>query len=196
MSKLEKRAMSIINRDDSTFDRILANFKNPEAFPLTLSEQEQLDRWHEAFTLMRNHWTKPKIVERWGKEKGIRPSQAYADIRNAEVLFGNVLEANKEGKRALWMLWAEEELLKCKQKGDSAGALKALDLIAKYSEFIKDDNELDTSALTEKTVFTISEKKLRKALESFSKGGVQNFNNLNVIDIEAEEIDGQGSEDN
>lgn len=194
MASKEKRAMAIINRDDSTFDRILANFKNPEAFPLTEKEQEQLDRWHEAFTLMLNHWPKQKIVERWGKEKSIKPAQAYADIRNAEIIFGNVIKADREGYRAKWLLWAEDYLLRCKQKGDRTNEAKALLLLGKYAELDKQDDKLDTTALTDKIEFTISEDKLKKALEKFAKGGTRNFNNLNVIDIDAEEVDERGEE--
>jgi len=196
MSKKETRPMSPINRNETPFERILANFMNPKAFPLSKQDEEMLNRWEEAWTLMRNLWPRHKIVERWKKQRGLGSTQAYMDIRNAESFFGNTEKTNKDAERALWMFSAKDLLLRCKQKGDRNNEAKALLLWGKYAELDKEDRETDTSAATEKTAFTVSEKKLRKALEAFTKGGVQNFNNLNVIDIEAEEIDGQGSEDN
>lgn len=194
MSKLEKKREMIIKRDDTTFDRILANHKNPEAFPLTVLEQEQLDRWHEAFTLMLNHWSKPKIVERWAKEKGIKSSQAYADIRNAESLFGNVLKADAEGYRIKWLLWAEDYLMRCKQKGDRNNEAKALLLIGKYAQLdVVDDQEFNAAKLENPDIrFDVDKKDLQvlKQHTNNGKGGVDDLNLTGPIeDIEFEEID-------
>lgn len=193
MSKEKKREM-MIKRDDTTFDRILANHKNPDAFPLTIQEQEQLDRWHEAFTLMLNHWSKPKIVERWVNEKNIKPSQAYVDIRNAETLFGNVLKSSAEGYRAKWLLWAEDYLMRCKQKGDLNNEAKAIALIGKYAQLDKEeDARFNPEKLENPEIqFALTKKELEilKQHINTGKGGVDDLNLSGPIeDIEFEDIE-------
>lgn len=194
--KAEKRKM-IIQRDDNTFDKILANHKNPVAFPLSVNEQEQLDRWNEAFMLMLNHWSKPKIIERWAKEKGIKASQAYADIRNAEALFGNVLKADPEGYRAKWLLWAEDYLMRCIQSGDKNGEAKALAMIGKYAQLdTKDDPRFNPEKLANPEIkFDVSKRDL-EALKQHTNTGQGGVDDLNlsgpIIDIDYEEIDKDG----
>lgn len=195
-SKQEKREM-IIKRDDTTFDRILANHKNPDAFPLTKNEQEQLDRWEEAFTLMLNHWSKPKIVQRLIKEHGIRSSQAYADIRNAEMLFGNVLKADAEGYRAKWLLWAEDYLMRCKQKNDRSNEAKALLLIGKYAQLDKEEDPRFNPAKLENPdiLFDLDKTDLAalKQHTNTGKGGVDDLNLTGPIEyVEFEELDDNG----
>lgn len=194
MSKEKKREM-MIKRDDTAFDRILAHHSNPEAFPLTNIEKEQLSRWHECFTLMLNHWSKPKIVLKWKNDKDLSPAQAYADIRNAESLFGNVFKADREAYRAKWMLWAEDYLTRSIQKGDLKSQAKALDLIGKYGGLAVEDNpSFNPEKLKHYKIEFDLPKALVEIMQDMADKGVHDFNGLDVTDIPFEEIKKEGDE--
>lgn len=188
MSKEKKREM-LIKRGDSTFDKILAHHSNPEAFPLTKSEQEQLGRWRKIFALTMNHYTKMQIVDMMVKE-GLSQSQAYSDIRNTESLFGNVLKANKEFERAWYIADTKDFLKRCIQKGDRNNEAKARALLGKYGDMDKDD---DMKFNPEKLVHQEAQFDLPEAymklLKDMMQGGVHDFNKMDVINVDFEEIE-------
>ena len=188
MSKDKKREM-LITLGDTPFDKILAHHKHPEEFPLTDKEADQLARWSEIFTLLLNHFSKAEIVLRWQKEKGLSASQAYADIRNSESLFGNVLKADKEGARALWIAWTQDFLKRCKQKGDRNNEAKALLLMAKYSGFDNDEDPKFNPAKLENVPlgFELAAPFI-KILENMADQGVHDFNKLDISTVEFEVV--------
>jgi len=182
-SKQEKREM-IIKRDDTTLDRILAHHKNPDAFELSASDEMQLERWREIFALLLRGYTKTEIVNMWVK-KGISMSQSYVDIRNTEVIFGDVMKSNKDFDKALFIAEVKDFIRRCKQKGDRKGESKGYDLLGKYSEFNKvDDAQFNAEKLANIKTELALDPKQERALEQFRNKGVSNFNDLNVIDID------------
>lgn len=193
--KKEKRPM-LVKRGDSTFDRVVAHHRNPEDFPLTAKEQEQLDRWNEVFVLLLNHWTPFEVVEKL-KRQGISRSQAYLDIKNAKSLFGDVLKAEKEADRALWIQWVKEYLKRSKQNGDSKAEGKALELLAKYAGWShEEDANFNPEKLENVEIRFDLPKKYLKILEGMGDKGVDDFNSLDVTDVEYEDInDNAGPEE-
>lgn len=179
----------LIKLGDSQFDKILAHHKNPDAFPLTEVEKRQKDRWSEAFKLLLNHFSKREIVDLWVKEKGLSEAQAYADIKNAQSLYGNVLKADKEADRAIWIAWVQDYLKRCKQKGDRKNEGKALDLLAKYAGFANEDNPLfNPKKLENVEIQFVLDKEYLDLLKKIMAGGVANFNLDEPLDVEFEEI--------
>ena len=190
---ISKRAMTTVTRDDNNFQTILAHHSNPEAFPLNDKQQDILDRWRKIFTMqLRNH-NRMRIVNTLVAD-GLSMSQAYADIKNVETFFGNVMKADKEFQRVLWLERAEEGYIKALQKGKDELAQKHLDMIAKYSGFNdKDDAEFNAEKLENKTIefaldkFTIELLK-GNGVKTNGAGNVVDFNNFNVVDIAFENI--------
>lgn len=80
-----------------------------EGANLTPKQQEQLKRYEAAFVIwldkpyMRDTKLRDFLIEQFGISK----TQAYEDIRNLQVIFGNVTNASKE-----WYRYLANELVK------------------------------------------------------------------------------------
>jgi len=184
-----KREIAIVNREDNTFQHILAHHSNPDAFPLNVKQQEILDRWRKIFTLqLRNH-NRMRIVNILITD-GLSMSQAYADIKNVESLFGSVMKADKEFQRVLWLERANDGYVRALQKGKDELAQKYEDMIAKYSGFNdKDDAEFNAEKLENVKIEFTMDAKTQKALKNLPRkdniaNNVVDFNNLNAVDTE------------
>lgn len=190
---MSKKREMIIKRGDTTFDKILAHHRNPEAFELSPKEEELLDRWRLIFHLKFNHYNTFEIVAKLEKE-GLSKSQAYNDIKSAESLFGNVLETNKEFERALFIAGTKDFLKRCIQKGDRNNEAKARLLLGKFGNFAEDkDPTFNPEKLANVEIRIDVDPRQLEALDKFTNKGVQNFNNLNVIDIEHEDLEDDAS---
>jgi hypothetical protein len=184
-----KRAMAVINRDDSTFQHILAHHSNPDAFPLNDKQQDILNRWRKIFAMqLRNH-NRMRIVNALVND-GLSMSQAYADIKNVESFFGSVLKADKEFQRVLWLERANDGYVRALQKGKDELAQKYEDMIAKYSGFNdKDDAEFNAEKLENVKIEFTMDAKTQEALKNLPRKNntahnVVDFNNLNAVDTE------------
>jgi len=182
-----KRAMAVINRDDSSFQHILAHHSNPDAFPLNDRQQEIVIRWRAIFAMQLRGHNRMYIVKMLEND-GLSTSQAYADFKNVESLFGNVLKADKEYQRVLWLARAEEDYLRAKQKGKDELAAKIHADIAKYNGLDKVDDQASFNAekLENNTLELSFGKETVELMKNFATNGksnVVNFNSLNVTDI-------------
>lgn len=184
-----KKRNMLIKRGDSTFDKILAHYINPEHFPLSETNTDILNRLNEVFALRLNHFSSQQIVNKWVKEKGISQAQAYLDIRNSEKLFGNILKSDVEGSRAIWLEHTRNSLKRCIQKGDRNNELKALKLLAEYGGFANEDNpEFNPEKFENMEIHVNVNKDVQARLLEMLSGGSVDLNNLNVTDIDFEEI--------
>lgn len=184
-----KKRNMLIKRGDSTFDKILAHYINPEHFPLSETNTDILNRLNEVFALRLNHFSSQQIVNKWVKEKGISQAQAYIDIRNSEKLFGNVLKADVEGSRAVWLEHTRDFLKRCIQKGDRGNESKALKMLADYGGFANEDNpEFNPEKFENMEIHVNVNKEVQARLMEMLSGGSVDLNNLNVTDIEFEEL--------
>jgi hypothetical protein len=184
-----KKRNMLIKRGDSTFDKILAHYINPEHFPLSETNTDILNRLNEVFALRLNHFSSQQIVNKWVKEKGISQAQAYLDIRNSEKLFGNVMKADVEGSRALFLEYVRDSLKRCIQKGDRSNEQKALKLLGEFGGLKNEDNpEFNPEKFENMEIHVNVNKDVQaRLLEMLSTGSVD-LNNLNVTDIDFEEI--------
>ncbi|MDI6033016.1 hypothetical protein QLS91_08010 [Flavobacterium sp. LB2P84] len=179
----------LIKRGDSTFDKILAHYIDPEHFPLSDTNTDILNRLNEVFALRLNHFSPRQIVTKWEKEKGISQAQAYNDIRNSEKLFGNILKADVEGSRVIWMENTRDFLKRCVQKGDRSNESKALKMLAEYGELANKDNpEFNPEKFENMEIHVNVNKEVQNRLLEMLSGGSVDLNNLNVTDIEFEEL--------
>lgn len=184
-----KKRNMLIKRGDSTFDKILAHYIDPEHFPLSDTNTDILNRLNEVFALRLNHFSSQQIVNKWVNEKGISQAQAYIDIRNSEKLFGNVLKADVEGSRVVWMEHTRDYLKRCIQKGDRNNTGKALKLLAEYGGFSNEDNaEFNPEKFQNMEIHVNVDKQVQAKLLEMLAGGSVDLNNLNVTDIDFEEL--------
>ncbi|HSD07909.1 hypothetical protein [Flavobacterium sp.] len=186
----------LVKRGDSTFDKILAHYINPEHFPLSETNTAILNRLNEVFALRLNHFSSQQIVNKWVNEKGISQAQAYIDIRNSEKLFGNVLKSDVDGARAVWLEHTRDFLKRCIQKGDRANESKALKMLADYGGFANEDNpEFNPEKFENMEIHVNVNKEVQaRLLEMLSSGSVD-LNNLNVTDIDFEELKTEEDDD-
>lgn len=87
----------------SHYERIVA-FMNDRLAESDLTDHEQLliNRWNEAFTLLRNYNSTADAVALLMKRfPGLSRAQAYRDCSNATSLFGDISKSSKEGIRHL-----------------------------------------------------------------------------------------------
>jgi len=186
------RAMTVINRDDNTFQHILAHHSNPDAFPLNDKQQEIVTRWRAIFAMQLRGHNRMYIIKILEKD-GLSTSQAYADFKNVESLFGSVLKADKEYQRVLWLARAEEDYLRAKQKGKDELAAKIHADIAKYNGLDKNEDEASFNAekLENSTLELSFGKETVEMMKNFATKGktnVVNFNSFNVVDISHEDL--------
>lgn len=183
-----KKRNMLIKRGDSTFDKILAHYIDPVNFPLSDTNNDILNRLNEVFALRLNHFSSQQIVNKWVNEKGISQAQAYIDIRNSEKLFGNVLKADVEGSRTVWLEHTRDFLKRCIQKGDRGNEGKALKMMADYGGFAHEDSpEFNPEKLENKEIHIVLPKQMLEVLKDVVSKGVVDFNNLDVTDIDFEE---------
>lgn len=184
----KKREM-MIKRGDSIFDKILAHYINPEHFPLSDTNQAILMRWNEIFALRLNHFSTQQILNKFIKEKEMSQAQVYVDIRNSEKLFGNVMKADAEGSRAVWLEYTRDYLKRCIQKGDRNNEAKALKMLAEYGGLAREDNaEFNPEKFENMEIHVNVNKEVQSKLLDLLSGGSVDLNNLNVTDIDFEEL--------
>lgn len=184
-----KKRNMLLKRGDSTFDKILAHYINPEHFPLSDTNTDILNRLNEVFALRLNHFSSQQIVNKWVNEKGISQAQAYIDIRNSEKLFGNVLKADKEGSRAILLEHTRDFLKRCKQKGDRNNEGKALKLLGDLGGLANEDNpDFNPEKFENMEIHVNVNKDVQARLLEMLSGGSVDLNNLNVTDIDFEEL--------
>ncbi|MGK4567840.1 hypothetical protein [Flavobacterium sp. 3HN19-14] len=184
MSK--KREMRVINRDESNFDKILAYYINPEEFPLSETLDDMRKRWVEIFTMRVNGFTKTMIVKIWEKEKGLSQAQAYVDIRNSLSLFGNIDKTEKLGFQSIWLQWAENYMLRMRQKGNDKMEGFMLKLLRPDD---KDDQlEFNPEKLENVELQLNVPKEVIDLIKNMTKAGVQDFNNFNAVDVEYTDV--------
>jgi len=186
----DKKRKMLVKRNDNTFDKIKAHYINPEEYPLTETNQAILNRWNEVLVLRLERFTKTEIATKWKEEKDLSPAQAYIDIKNSELFFGDVLKANKEGAKAIWLEYAIDFLKRCVKKKDRANEAKALKMIAEYGDFKEEDNpDFNPEKLENVKIEFAIPKQYLKYLKTAQSSGVDDFNLTEPLDVDYEEIE-------
>lgn len=179
--------MAVINTADTSFDKIWAYYKSPKKFQLTPNQELVKERWMAAWTSLLAKNSKTQTVEILREAYGYGRAQAFRDIRNAERLFGQVMRADREGQMALMYEFALEAFKKC----IDAGQMKeARAFFTEMRECIgkEDPIHFNPAKLEDKpTKISIPKEVIAAIVEQLS-GGVLDFNNLTVEDIEHEDI--------
>jgi hypothetical protein len=131
---------------DTTMDRIRAFYApGGENIKLTKHEDDTREIWEAAWVNMLNNkdgGTKERTVELLKRLYKRSTAQAYRDISNAEILFGDVRKNHKEAIRYIVTEWAKEMFIDAKEKKDMDGMARALREINRANLLYKEDIDL------------------------------------------------------
>jgi hypothetical protein len=178
-----------IRRGDTTFENIMAHYLDPLKFKLTEKQEEIRKRWSEVLTLRLNYHSRIQVANKLAEDYGISLAQAYIDIRNSELLYGNVLKADKEGTRAILYEYAHKFYQMAIREKDLKAMSKGLELMAKFGGL--DDyeaQEFNPEKLENKEIKIVMPKQMIDALKLMIGKGVADFNTLNVTDVNFQEV--------
>lgn len=176
-------------RGDSSLDKIRAYYADPKKYELSPTLEAVRERLQHVMQLRLNYWSKQKIVTYLKDHYDIEQAQAYADIRNSELLYGEINETSRKAKQAILYDFSFQFLQRARERGDLKAEAKALELLSKFGGLDEEDNlEFNPEkfeAVTPK--LSISNKAMAKFMEMAMKG-VVNLNDFNATDIDFEDV--------
>ena len=194
MSKLPFK----IQKGDTTLEKIMAHHIDPMRFPLSPKLEEIRKRWVEVLTLSFNYYSPQQIVNKLMEDHGVSLAQAYLDVKNAQILYGNVMESDKKGKQAILYEYAHKYYQRAIQAKDLKAQAKALELMAKFGGLDEVDlADFNPEKLENVEIKFAIPKELYKYLKMGEHEGVDDSNLSAPIDIEFENVeeDEEQSED-
>lgn len=186
---MAKQLIPIKPERDTTFEAIMAYHLNPEKYKLSDKQEEIRKRWAEVLTLRLNYYSRIQVANKLMEDYNISLAQAYIDIRNSELLYGNVLKADREGTRAILFEYAHKFYQRSVQKNDLKAQGKALELMSEFGGLKEMDNpEFNPEKLENKEIKIMVSKDIQQKLLEMINKGIADFNGLNVTDIDFEDV--------
>jgi len=187
-----------IQKGDTTLEKIMAHHIDPVRFPLSPKLEEIRKRWSEVLTLSFNYYSPQQIVNKLMEDHGVSLAQAYLDVKNAQILYGNVMESDKKGKQAILYEYAHKYYQRAIQAKDLKAQAKALELMSKFGGLDEVDlADFNPEKLENVEIKFAIPKELFKYLKLPDNQGVDDSNLSAPIDIEFENVseDEEQSED-
>ena len=127
--------------EDTAMERIRKHYVS--GYELSAHDEEVKCRWQAAFTFYLGKVGSDKQISAMlMKTFNISETQAYRDIVNARMLFGDLREATKKGLRYVVTQWSIDYLQMAFIKKDLDGIGKALERITKANNLDKEDQDL------------------------------------------------------
>ena len=187
-----------IQKGDTTLEKIMAHHIDPVRFPLSPKLEEIRKRWSEVLTLSFNYYSPQQIVNKLMEDHGVSLAQAYLDVKNAQILYGNVMESDKKGKQAILYEYAHKYYQRAIQAKDLKAQAKALELMSKFGGLDEVDlADFNPEKLENVEIKFAIPKELYQYLKMRANQGVDDSNLSAPIDIEFENVeeDEEQSED-
>lgn len=184
-------------RGDTSLDKIRAYYADPVKYELSATLEAVRERLQHVMQLRLNYWSKQKIVTYLKDHYNIEQAQAYIDIRNSELLYGEINETSRKAKQSILYEFSFQFLQRARERADLKAEAKALELLSKFGGLDEEDNLEFNPEKFEAVTPKISVNK--KAYELFMKlasNGVVDLNDFNATDIDFEEVnDAQENEE-
>lgn len=187
-----------IQKGDTTLEKIMAHHIDPVRFPLSPKLEEIRKRWSEVLTLSFNYYSPQQIVNKLMEDHGVSLAQAYLDVKNAQILYGNVMESDKKGKQAILYEYAHKYYQRAIQAKDLKAQAKALELMSKFGGLDEVDlADFNPEKLENVEIKFAIPKELYQYLKMGANQGVDDSNLSAPIDVEFENVeeDEEQSED-
>lgn len=176
-------------RGDTSLDKIRAYYADPVKYELSPILEAVRERLQHVMQLRLNYWSKQKIVTYLKKHYGIEQAQAYIDIRNSELLYGEINETSKKAKQSILYDFSFQFLQRARERGDLKAEAKALELLSKFGGLDEEDNlEFNPEkfeAVTPK--ISVNKKVIEMFLKMAGQGSVD-LNDFNATEIDFEEV--------
>jgi hypothetical protein len=100
LAQIDKQKISLIKSQGTTFDRIKGNLMyGEEVIPLSAKDKVILQRWDAGWTLLNNYHSNEQAIPLLMAKFEISRAQAYRDLQNSKILYGNVFETTKAADR-------------------------------------------------------------------------------------------------
>lgn len=186
MSKLPFK----IKKGDTTLEKIMAHHIDPTRFPLSPKLETIRKRWSEVLTLSFNYYSPQQIVNKLMEDYGVGLAQAYLDVKNAQTLYGNVMESDRKGKQAILYEYAHKYYQRSIQAKDLKAQAKALELMAKFGGLDEVDlADFNPEKLENVEIKFSVPKEYLKLLSIENTKAVQDFNATGpILDITHQEV--------
>jgi hypothetical protein len=182
---LIKKNLPKVKTGDSNVDVIWASFIN-ENIELTDVQEEIKERLLIVWTLRHKHPTVKTAFAIYQKKTKKNRAQFFRDTRNANVIFGNLLETDFKANKAIY-----EEMIKslyenCVKSKDIDNAVKLLKMLG---DSWKIDEEEQKGFNAEKfenpqIKLKISKSTEQLIIDSLTKTGVADYNKLKIDEAE------------
>lgn len=183
-------------RGDTSLDKIRAYYADPVKYPLSPTLEAVRERLQYVMQLRLNYWNKQKIVTFLKEKFDVEQAQAYADIRNSELLYGEINETSRKAKQALLYEFSFQALQRARERGDGKTETKAIELMSKFGGLDQEENlEFNPEkfeAVTPK--LSVNNKAMAKFMEMIVKG-VVDLNDFNATDVDFEEVNNEETEE-
>jgi hypothetical protein len=176
--------------EDTTFDRIW-KFYYSKHTSIALNEKEERirKRWEFAWKCLSSMFTKTEIANRLMKEfEGLSFRQAFVDIDNSKLLFGDPQDQVKKANKSLAVEWLIKAARKAYKNEDYGIMEKLVGRISKISGWENQDEgfaDLIKKLKPTTIIFSASEEVLKKQAEQLIADQDQ------TQDIEFEDIEDQ-----
>jgi hypothetical protein len=179
-----------IQKGDTTLEKIMAHHIDPVRFPLSPKLEEIRKRCSVVLTLSFNYYSPQQIVNKLMEDHGVSLAQAYLDVKNAQILYGNVMESDKKGKQAILYEYAHKYYQRSIQAKDLKAQAKALELMSKFGGLDEVDlADFNPEKLENVEIKFAIPKELYQYLKMQPNQGVDDSNLSAPIDIEFENVD-------
>jgi hypothetical protein len=185
-----------IQKGDNTLDKIMAHHIDPIRFPLSDKLELIRKRWAEVLTLRFNYYSPQQIVNKLMEDQGISMAQAYLDIKNSEIIYGNVMQSDKKGTKAILYEYANKFYQRAMKAEDLKAQAKALELMAEFGGIREiEQADYNPEKFANKEITINLSKNLQGKLIEMIGGGVVDFNALDVTEVDFEEVKPEESDD-
>ena len=178
-----KKDLPKLKSGDSNLDIIYVSYLN-DKIKLNDVQNEILERLLVVWTLRHRHPTVKTAFSIYQRKTGKGRAQFFRDTRNANILFGNLIETDKKANKAIYEEMVKEWLEKCKKDGDNDNAVKLLKMLGDSWEVSSIENQLiNPEKLINPQIKLKVSKRTEKLIESIlSESPVADFNKLPVED--------------
>lgn len=173
---------------DSSYAKIQASYMDESSVVLTDKQQEIKARLSHAWALrLNNKYSPHQVIQIMMKEHRISQATAYRDYNWAMQIFGNLDATNLAAERQVLKEAFWNAYQKAVKSGNLEMEVKALKEYRSLFNFDESENQIDPNKIQAHEYRINLVRWAYPKLAALVEGGVLDFNNMNVEDVEFKE---------
>ncbi|WP_458092598.1 hypothetical protein [Riemerella anatipestifer] len=175
-------------KKNSSFLRIKASYLDEDSVELTESEKNKKKRLTHAWALrLNNKYSAHQTVHILMRDHGVSRATAYRDYNWSMQIFGDLDATHLAAERQVLKeaFWNEYQL--ARKEGNGELAVKALKEYRALFNFDAEENQIDPNKIQAHEYHLSMPRWVYKKMDAMFSGGVVDFNNLEVEDVEYRE---------